>query len=221
MLLKVVLALSLALCVFLWSGPFAYAGGGVGAANPLIYDLFEGDVDREIKIRELELEGFQLTASAANAEPGILDRLAIRISSWYSSAKNFVKGAFVDPPELQDQSKINIVVDVLLLPPPGTPPEIALPLMVEEGFIAVHQLLQDLSPNNKQRLDEVVEDSVTIDEAVGILSNKPFMGVKNWKNIIDILKPGNEYSIKEAYTEFVRTLVIERAKEINPSLLEN
>lgn len=224
MLPKVVLALSLILCVFLWSGPFAYAGGwgsgggGVGhggGQNTLEYNLFEGDV-----VGLIELEGIQLTASAANADPGILDRLAVWISSWYSSAKNFIKGAFKAPPELQDQSKINIIVDVVVEPPLGTPPQIQFPLMAGEGFIAVHKLLQNIAPNNKWDLDNVVKGSVTIDEAVGILHNKPFLKAGNWSGIVDILKPGNEYSMNEAYTELVRAAVIVRAAEINKSLLK-
>lgn len=68
MLPKVVLALSLILCVFLWSGPFAYAGGwgggggGVGhggGQNTLEYNLNEGDVVGVIKVREINLNALR------------------------------------------------------------------------------------------------------------------------------------------------------------------
>lgn len=65
MLPKVVLALSLILCVFLWSGPFAYAGGwgggggGVGhggGQNTLEYNLFEEDVVGVLELQEPSYE---------------------------------------------------------------------------------------------------------------------------------------------------------------------
>ena len=107
-----------------------------------------------------------------------------------------------------------------LIPPPGTPPQIEFPLMAGEGFIAVHNFLQILAPEAKRFLDDTVKDSVTIDEAVGILHNFGFLKVGNWSDIVDILKPGNEYSMNEAYTELVRAAVIDRASKINKRLLE-
>lgn len=194
------------------------AGGAGGTKASLSYDPFAGDVVGEVE--SPELEGFQLTASAANADPGILDRLAVRISSWYSSAKNFIKDAFVAPPEFKDQSKVNIIVDVLSEPPLGTPPEIAFPLMVAEAYIAVDELLLQLTDKHKFLLDDTIRGVATIDEAVGSLHNKSFIGIGNWQNIVDLLKPDNEYSLNEKYTELVRIVVIRRAEEIKPKLLE-
>ena len=92
MLPKVVLALSLTLCVFFCSGTSAYAGGGVGDQNTLIYNPNEGREVRELQLSKFDVEPIRQTAEANRTQESGLKRLA----NWSRSKLKTIIDSLID-----------------------------------------------------------------------------------------------------------------------------